>query len=69
MYELRQKETFHRNSFYTVLITEILEDPRLSLEGKATYALLESGKISILDVPENIYKELFLIGYIEEVEE
>ncbi len=57
------------NHKYIALSIFILNDPRLSLEGKGTYGMLESGSMEIRDVSENIIRELIEVGYLQEVQE
>ena len=54
---------------YFYVRTDIIQNPNLSLEGKGTYGMLQAGKLSINDVPENIIEELRLCGCFDEVQE
>ncbi len=52
---------------FILLETEIIQDPRLSLEAIGTYGMLEAGLMKIEDIPENIKSQLIEVGVLEEV--
>lgn len=60
-------ESNRRN--YIILEKTLLQDPRLSLEGKGMYAELEAGVLELKDVPPHIIDELKEVGYLVEVSE
>jgi hypothetical protein len=54
-----------KESPYVLLDREIILNPLLSCEGKGIYGCLESGCMTLEEVPKNIIKELKLVGYLE----
>lgn len=57
------------SSAYIILDCKIIQDPRLSLEGKGVYGMIESNAVSLDEIPSKVLKELIEIGYLKEVEE
>lgn len=55
----------NRENAYIKLDRRIILDPRLSLEGKGFYGMLEANAIEIKDIPESIIEELIEVGYLE----
>ena len=58
-----------RENKHTILNSKILEDPRLSLEGKGVYGMLEANLITLEEVQKSIIQELIEVGYLEEISE
>lgn len=56
-------------SKYSFLETSVIQDPRLSFEGKGAYVMLEAHQINLSDLSQNIINELIEVGYLEEVKE
>lgn len=56
-----------KESSYIILDSRIIQDCRLSLDGKGIYGMLEAGCMALEEVPENIIKELVEVGYLKEV--
>jgi hypothetical protein len=69
MSTFRSVSAFQVQKDYITLDTRIILDARLSIEGKAAYAMFESGGIEITDIPERLIKELIEVGALEEVSE
>lgn len=58
-----------KNNGYVLLNANIIQDDRLSFEGKGIYAGLQADCINIKDIPPNIIAELKEVGYFDEVKE